>query len=104
MVESPLFIEEFHGASTLAFQFEHLFAPNETDWQEAWAAFDQGKPGDAGIVDQVSFAIMRRLGIRQAFTNDRHFSAAGFETLFSRLQSSIAPTLGRVPSSRVLPA
>jgi hypothetical protein len=22
MVESPLFIEEFHGASTLAFQFE----------------------------------------------------------------------------------
>jgi len=25
---------------------------------------------------------MRRLGITQAFTNDRHFQAAGFETLF----------------------
>jgi predicted nucleic acid-binding protein len=25
---------------------------------------------------------MRRLGIRQAFTNDEHFRAAGFETLF----------------------
>jgi predicted nucleic acid-binding protein len=27
-------------------------------------------------------AIMRRLGIVQAFTNDRHFREAGFETLF----------------------
>jgi predicted nucleic acid-binding protein len=48
----------------------------------AWAAFDRGEAGDAGIVDHVSFAVMRRLGIRQAFTNDRHFTAAGFETLF----------------------
>jgi predicted nucleic acid-binding protein len=29
-----------------------------------------------------TFAVMRRLGIRQAFTNDRHFQEAGFETLF----------------------
>jgi len=25
---------------------------------------------------------MRRLGLRQAFTNDRHFRAAGFELSF----------------------
>jgi len=25
---------------------------------------------------------MRRLGLTQAFTNDAHFKAAGFETLF----------------------
>jgi predicted nucleic acid-binding protein len=33
-------------------------------------------------VDHVSFAIMRRMGIPKAFTNDGHFRAAGFETLF----------------------
>ncbi len=38
--------------------------------------------GQAGIVDQVSFVVMRRLGITEAFTNDRHFQAAGFHTLF----------------------
>ena len=27
-------------------------------------------------------AVMRRLGIADAFTNDRHFKAAGFHTLF----------------------
>ena len=37
---------------------------------------------DAGIVDHVSFVVMRRLGISDAFTNDRHFKAAGFNTLF----------------------
>jgi len=31
---------------------------------------------------RVSFAVMRRLGITEAFTNDRHFGAAGFTTLF----------------------
>jgi len=36
----------------------------------------------AGIVDHVSFIVMRRLGITDAFTNDRHFQAAGFTTLF----------------------
>jgi hypothetical protein len=36
----------------------------------------------AGLVDHVSFTIMRRLGISKAFTNDGHFRAAGFETLF----------------------
>jgi len=33
-------------------------------------------------VDHVSFVVMRRLGVGRAFTNDRHFRAAGFETLF----------------------
>ena len=38
--------------------------------------------GQAGIVDQVSFVVMRRLGLDEAFTNDRHFQAAGFATWF----------------------
>lgn len=59
-----------------------LIVPTDDDWEESWEAFDRGDAAQAGIVDLVSFAVMRRLGIREAFTNDRHFSAAGFETLF----------------------
>jgi hypothetical protein len=56
--------------------------PTEEDWRLAWAAYRQGGPGDPGIVDHVSFVVMRRLGITRAFTNDRHFQVAGFESLF----------------------
>ena len=59
-----------------------LIAPATDDWNQAWLAYERGDAGGAGIVDQVSFVVMRRLGIRQAFTNDEHFRAAGFETLF----------------------
>jgi hypothetical protein len=43
---------------------------------------------NAGFLDTVGLlalfflAVMRRLGIRRAFTNDRHFQEAGFETIF----------------------
>jgi len=30
----------------------------------------------------MSFVVMRRLSMTQAFTNDHHFRAAGFQTLF----------------------
>jgi len=59
-----------------------LVVPSDEDWKVAWEAYDRGEAAEAGIVDHVSFAVMRRLGITQAFTNDRHFRAAGFETLF----------------------
>lgn len=59
-----------------------LVDPSPEEIDLAWQSYDRGKPGDAGIVDHISFVVMRRLGIRQAFTNDRHFTAAGFETLF----------------------
>lgn len=32
--------------------------------------------------DQWSFVVMHRLGLSQAFTNDRHFRAAGFAPMF----------------------
>lgn len=59
-----------------------LVVPNASDWDEAWKAFGRGDGAGAGIVDQFSFVIMRRLTITEAFTNDRHFQAAGFVTLF----------------------
>ena len=56
--------------------------PTENDWKLAWANYSAGVPGGPGLVDHLSFAVMQRLGLRQAFTNDRHFAAAGFEVLF----------------------
>lgn len=59
-----------------------LIVPTEDDWKHAWVAYERGDAAQAGIVDQVSFVVMRRLGIKDAFTNDRHFQAAGLSTLF----------------------
>ena len=59
-----------------------LIDPTSQEIEDAWAAFDRGEAAQAGIVDQVSFIIMRRLGITEAFTNDKHFEAAGFTVLF----------------------
>jgi predicted nucleic acid-binding protein len=59
-----------------------LIEPNPQEMEEAWAAFDRGEAAQAGIVDHVSFVVMRREGITEAFTNDRHFQATGVITLF----------------------
>jgi uncharacterized protein len=60
----------------------NLIGPTDSDSEEAWAAYAMGQAGAASIVDHISFAVMHRLGLTKAFTNDRHFSAAGFEVLF----------------------
>jgi predicted nucleic acid-binding protein len=59
-----------------------LVTPTEEEWQRAWWAYRRGESGEASIVDHISFQVMRRLGIVEAFTNDRHFAAAGFQVLF----------------------
>jgi predicted nucleic acid-binding protein len=59
-----------------------LYEPTGAEMNIAWEAYDRGEANAAGIVDHISFVIMRRLGITDAFTNDRHFRAAGFVPLF----------------------
>lgn len=59
-----------------------LFEPTMSEIDSAWQSDERGVSGDAGIVDLVSFAVMRRLGVFEAFTNDKHFAAAGFTVLF----------------------
>jgi predicted nucleic acid-binding protein len=61
---------------------QRLIAPTVEDWQAAWLACERGEADGAGIVDHLSFRIMRRLKVSKVFTNDGHFRAAGFETLF----------------------
>jgi uncharacterized protein len=59
-----------------------LIWPTTADWVQAWAAYRRGGADSAGIVDHISFAVMRRSRVAQVFTNDRHFRSAGFEPLF----------------------
>jgi predicted nucleic acid-binding protein len=59
-----------------------VFDPTLQEIESAWDAYRWATSGPAGIVDYISFEVMRRLGIREAFTNDRHFEAAGFICLF----------------------
>src|SRR5687767_6023994 len=54
-----------------------LVKPTEDDWVLAWEAYKQGGAAGAGVIDHISFRVMRRLGITRAFTNDKHFQAAG---------------------------
>jgi len=59
-----------------------LIVPTDEDCKTAWSEYERGIAGEAGIVDHVAFLVMRRLGIEDAFPNDRHFRIAGFNTLF----------------------
>ncbi|HEX4954413.1 MAG TPA: PIN domain-containing protein [Thermoanaerobaculia bacterium] len=56
----------------------------EIDRQRRVAALEfyrQRPDKDWGLVDCASFQVMNELAIRQALTNDRHFTQAGFEAL-----------------------
>ena len=59
-----------------------ILVPTQHEWELAWRAYHRGDAGAAGIVDHLSFVVMRRHGIQEAFTNDQHFRSAGFTTLF----------------------
>jgi predicted nucleic acid-binding protein len=55
--------------------------PDAALQSDGWDLFARWGAAGANAVDCVSFAIMRRLSIRRAFTFDEHFRTAGFEIL-----------------------
>lgn len=63
-------------------QAKRLVAATPIDIESAWNAFERCEAAGAGVVDHLSFVIMRRMGITEAFTNDEHYRAAGFVALF----------------------
>ena len=48
---------------------------------DGWSLFHRYSGSGANAIDCTSFAVMRSLSIKQAFTFDQHFRAAGFEIL-----------------------
>ena len=55
--------------------------PDAVMQSEGWDLFARWGPAGANAIDCVSFAVMRKLAIRKAFTFDEHFRTAGFEIL-----------------------
>jgi hypothetical protein len=61
--------------------YEWLDAPAELVRAAVGAWLDRYRDQDFTLTDAVSFEVMRRERIRQAFAFDSHFVAAGFELL-----------------------
>ena len=72
--------DQWHAAAEAA--FKELSQRRATLVTTAYILLECGNAAAAGIVDHLSFVVMRRHGIQEAFTNDQHFRAAGFTTLF----------------------
>ncbi|HEX5445802.1 MAG TPA: hypothetical protein VFW87_18390 [Pirellulales bacterium] len=71
-----------------------IVVPTDDDWSLAWDAYVAGQADDAGIVDQISFVVMRRLGITECFTNDRHFHAGRLQhPILARIFAVTQPAL-----------
>ena len=52
---------------------------DEGSFEESWSLFKANR--QYSFTDCTSFNIMRRLGITHAFTFDKHFKSAGFQTI-----------------------
>jgi predicted nucleic acid-binding protein len=75
------------GAGAVRAMIEEIFPLLRVEWidedahRSATAALLAADRGGVSIVDLTSFEIMRRQGLRSAFTFDRHFRQYGFETV-----------------------
>ncbi|MCL4492928.1 MAG: PIN domain-containing protein [Nitrospirae bacterium] len=50
----------------------------------AWDMYSTRTDKEWSLSDCVSFVVMKKHSIRDAFTNDRHFEQAGFDVLVKR--------------------
>jgi predicted nucleic acid-binding protein len=71
-------VRTFHAAILPLLRLEWIDEGTHARSVSAFLAADRRGPS---LVDFSSFEIMRRLGIRSAFTFDRHFHRYGFDTL-----------------------
>jgi len=54
---------------------------DEVLFYEGWEYFAQHADKTFSLTDCISFVLMRRLGIKEALTFDKHFTQAGFKKL-----------------------
>ena len=66
------------GNNLLSSRVFNIVHVNEELFYEAWGYFQKHQDKTYSLTDCVSFVLMKKLGIREALTFDRHFTQAGF--------------------------
>jgi len=67
------------GEALLTSPFTTLLRIDEELFQEAWNDFRDRR--GYSFTDCTSFTVMKRFGVTHAFTFDKHFESAGFQTI-----------------------
>jgi len=87
LVECSALIQHRLGMDALRALTDEVIPALEIEWvlpddhHTATAAVLAANRRNLSLVDCSSFAVMRRLGVRHAFTFDRHFAEQGFEVV-----------------------
>ncbi len=74
------YAQEF-GDKLLSSNSVFLYRTGADDEFRAWEYFKKYSDKDYSYADCVSFIVMKKFMIKEAFTFDRHFSQAGFRTV-----------------------
>ena len=69
------------GNNLLSSRLFNVVHVNEELFYEAWRYFQKYKDKKYSLADCVSFVLMKKLGIEEALTFDKHFTQAGFKKL-----------------------
>jgi uncharacterized protein len=69
------------GNNLLSSRLFNVVHVNEELFYEAWRYFQKYKDKRYSLADCVSFVLMKKLGITEALTFDKHFVQAGFVKL-----------------------
>ncbi len=87
VLEATALIQNRLGMDAVLLLHQEILPVIRLEWidpslhQRAVAALLAARRRDVSLVDYTSFELMRQLGIRAAFTFDRHFAEQGFEVM-----------------------
>ena len=69
------------GESIKTSKITRIIKVDEEIFHKAWEIFRKHRDKHWGFTDCTSFAIMEKMNIKTAFTFDKHYKQAGFNTL-----------------------
>lgn len=87
VLETTALIQNRLGIAAVSLLYGEILPVIRQEWvdpglhQRAVAALLAARRRDVSLVDYTSFELMRRSGLRTAFTFDRHFAEQGFEVV-----------------------